>query len=57
MDDKRAQTELSFGNEKLYPATFLVGMLTSLNEHYGNVVGYLRTKGCDFGHRGPAGSL
>lgn len=45
MDDKKAVTEVQFNIDTLHPATFLVGLLTSLNEHYGNVVGYLRTKG------------
>lgn len=28
-----------------YPVTAMVSLLASLNEHYGNLVGYLRTKG------------
>ncbi len=28
-----------------YPVTAMVGLIASLNEHYGNMVGYLRTKG------------
>jgi len=45
MDDSKAAAPLTFGKTTIYPATFLVGLLTGLNEHYGNVVGYLRTKG------------
>jgi hypothetical protein len=28
-----------------YPVTAMVALIASLNEHYGNMVGYLRTKG------------
>lgn len=28
-----------------YPVTAMVSLIASLNEHYGNLVGYLRTKG------------
>ncbi len=45
MDDKKAATEVSIGDRKLYPITPMIGLVTGLNEHYGNLVGYMRTKG------------
>ena len=39
--DQQALTE-SAGKA---PVTAMVGLIASLNEHYGNMVGYLRTKG------------
>ncbi len=41
MDDKKALTEA--GGK--YPVNNMVSLIASLNEHYGNMVGYLRTKG------------
>ncbi len=41
MDDKTALLEK--GGK--YPVTAMISLVASLNEHYGNVVGYLRTKG------------
>jgi hypothetical protein len=41
MDDQKA---LAAVNGK-YPVTAMVGLVAGLNEHYGNLVGYLRTKG------------
>lgn len=41
MDDKKALTEA--GGK--YPVASMVSLIASLNEHYGNLVGYLRTKG------------
>ncbi len=44
-DDRKASTEVAIGERKLYPVTAMVGLVGSLNEHYGNMVGYLRSKG------------
>lgn len=44
-DDRKASTEVTVGDRKLFPITPMVGLVGSLNEHYGNLVGYLRTKG------------
>ena len=41
MDDKTALTE----RDGKYPVSAMLGLVASLNEHYGNLVGYLRTKG------------
>ena len=41
MDDKTALTE----RDGKYAASSMVSLIASLNEHYGNLVGYLRTKG------------
>ncbi|MGI8741500.1 MAG: DinB family protein [Bryobacteraceae bacterium] len=41
MDDKKALTEAG----RKYPVNGMVSLIASLNEHYGNLVGYLRTKG------------
>jgi hypothetical protein len=41
IDDQKALTEK---NGK-YPVNAMVGLVCSLNEHYGNLVGYLRSKG------------
>jgi hypothetical protein len=45
MDDRKAAAEISIGDRKLYPITPMVNLVGSLNEHYGNLVGYLRSKG------------
>ncbi len=45
MTDQKALTEITIGEKKLYPVTPILAMLTGLNEHYGNLVGYLRSKG------------
>lgn len=45
MDDAKAVQELTIGDRKVIPANVMVGLIASLNEHYGNLVGYMRTKG------------
>lgn len=45
MDDRKAATEISIGDRKLNPITPMVNLVGSLNEHYGNLVGYMRSKG------------
>ena len=45
MTDQKALTEVPMGDKKVYPVTYMVSLVSGLNEHYGNVVGYLRTKG------------
>lgn len=44
-DDKKALTEVTLGGRQTYPVNGMVGLVGSLNEHYGNIVGYLRSKG------------
>ncbi|MEO8025821.1 MAG: DinB family protein, partial [Bryobacteraceae bacterium] len=45
MTDQKALTEVTIGDRKSYPAAAMVRLVGSLNEHYGNLVGYLRSKG------------
>ena len=44
-DDKKALTQVTIGGRQTYPVNGMIGLIGSLNEHYGNIVGYLRTKG------------
>ena len=47
MDDTKAVAEISF-KERKYPAVqVMIGLVASLSEHYGNLVGYLRSKGLE----------
>jgi hypothetical protein len=45
MDDRKALTEVTLGDKKVYPVQGMIGIVASGNEHYGNIVGYLRSKG------------
>ena len=45
MTDERALTITTIGTKQVYPVTYMVNMVAGLNEHYGNLVGYLRAKG------------
>jgi DinB superfamily len=45
MDDQKAVVELTIGERKVTPIQSMIGLVGFLNEHYGNLVGYLRTKG------------
>ncbi len=46
MTDEKALTEVTHTNgQKVLPANVMIGLLNSWNQHYGNIVGYLRTKG------------
>jgi hypothetical protein len=45
LTDHAALTEVTVGGKKSYPVTAMISLIASLNEHYGNMVGYLRTKG------------
>ena len=45
MDDRKALTEVTLGDKKVYPVQGMIGLVSSGNEHYGNIVGYLRSKG------------
>ena len=45
MNDIHALTELQSGERTTYPVQAMFGLLSSLNSHYGNLVGYLRTRG------------
>jgi uncharacterized damage-inducible protein DinB len=45
LDDRKALAGFSVGGKKLYPVQGMIGLVASGNEHYGNIVGYLRSKG------------
>lgn len=45
MDDRKALAAVTLGEEKVYPVQGMVNLVSSGNEHYGNIVGYLRSKG------------
>ena len=45
LTDQKATTQIAVGDRKAYPVTTYVSLVASLNEHYGNLVGYLRSKG------------
>jgi len=45
MDDRKALTEVTIGDKKVYPVQGMIGLVSSGNEHYGNIVGYMRSKG------------
>ena len=43
--DQKALGEVTVGGKKVYPVQGMIGVVASGNEHYGNLVGYLRSKG------------
>lgn len=46
MTDEKALKEVTTpSGQKILPANIMIGLLNSWNQHYGNLVGYLRTKG------------
>ena len=46
MTDAKALSEIDAGSgRKVVPASSMIGLLIALNEHYGNLVGYMRSKG------------
>jgi hypothetical protein len=45
MNDRKALAEIVAGDKKIYPVQGMVALVSSDNEHYGNLVGYLRSKG------------
>jgi uncharacterized damage-inducible protein DinB len=45
MTDAKALTAASLGGRQVYPVTGMVNLVASGNEHYGNMVGYMRAKG------------
>ena len=47
MNDQKAVANIEFDGRK-YPAVqVMIGLVASLSEHYGNLVGYLRSKGIE----------
>lgn len=45
MDDKKALAEIKIGDRTIYPVQAMISLVAALNEHYGNLVGYMRSKG------------
>ncbi len=45
MTDQKATSQITNNDRKIYPAQPMISLVASLNEHYGNLVGYLRSKG------------
>ena len=45
MTDQKALTAIDIGGKPTYPVNALLGLLTNMASHYGNMVGYLRAKG------------
>ena len=45
MDDRKALTAMKIGDRTVYPVQGMVNLVSSDNEHYGNMVGYMRAKG------------
>ncbi len=45
MNDTTALQAKKVGKRDVYPVNLMVGLVVNWNEHYGNLVGYLRTKG------------
>ena len=43
-DEKALQSAAPAGGRPVVPAGIMIGLLNSWNEHYGNMVGYLRTR-------------
>jgi hypothetical protein len=45
MNDRKALTAVMLDGKKVYPVDGMIGLIVSGNEHYGTLVGYLRSKG------------
>jgi hypothetical protein len=45
MTDENATKEITAGSRKTTPLALMISQIAGLNEHYGNMVGYLRAKG------------
>jgi hypothetical protein len=45
MTDQKALTAVSVAGKQVYPVQGMISLIASGNEHYGNLVGYLRSKG------------
>ncbi len=45
VDDQKMVKELAIGDRKVRPVQPMINLVASLNEHYGNLVGYLRSRG------------
>jgi len=45
ISDQQLLAERATQERRFYPVTEMVGLTNSLHEHYGNLIGYLRSKG------------
>ena len=45
IDDQKALAGFAASDKQLFPVQGMVNLVSSANEHYGNLVGYLRSKG------------
>jgi hypothetical protein len=45
MTDAKAMAAIDLGGKPVYPAQGMVALIANTNEHYGNLVGYVRSKG------------
>jgi hypothetical protein len=45
MTDEKSLQPVKVGDRTLYPVNVMIGLVANWNEHYGNIVGYLRSKG------------
>lgn len=45
VSDRQLLAEKETSERRFYPVTEMVGLTNSLHEHYGNLIGYLRSKG------------
>jgi uncharacterized damage-inducible protein DinB len=45
MTDQKALAAVTVGGKTVYPVQGMIGLVAAENEHYGNLVGYLRSKG------------
>jgi hypothetical protein len=45
LTDEKAVQAVTINGRESYPINAMFGILITLNEHYGNLVGYMRTKG------------
>lgn len=45
ISDRQLLAEKETPERRFYPVTEMVGLTNSLHEHYGNLIGYLRSKG------------
>ncbi len=45
MTDEKAAAPRKVGKRDVYPVNTMIGLLINWNEHYGNLVGYMRTRG------------
>jgi uncharacterized damage-inducible protein DinB len=45
LTDQKALAPVTVAGKEVVPVTGMIGLITMMNEHYGNLVGYIRSKG------------